>query len=47
MGFARAIVPLNSPAGSGNIALTRVGSVAEALTSLSLIGNHQVARHVA
>jgi len=38
MGFTRAIVPANSPSSSSGIALTRVGSVAEALAAAGLTG---------
>ncbi|MDO8390474.1 MAG: DNA repair protein RadA [Actinomycetota bacterium] len=38
MGFTRAIVPANSPRSTTGIALTRVGSVAEALVAAGLSG---------
>ncbi len=40
MGFTRAIVPTNSPNGLDGIALTRVGTVAEALAAVGMWGEH-------
>ncbi len=43
MGFTRAIVPMNSPADADGMAVTRVGTVAEALAAVGLTGRSTLA----